>query len=46
MESGKTIEETSGCARVERANKWHNSMIATWWRWWWWWWWLRRCRYF
>jgi hypothetical protein len=29
MESGKTIEESSGCARVKRANKWHNSMIAT-----------------
>jgi len=30
MESGKTSEETSGCAREERVNKWHNFMIATW----------------
>jgi len=29
MESGRTSEETSGCARVEQVNKWHNSMIAT-----------------
>jgi len=29
MESGKTTEETSGCARVERVNKWHHFLIAT-----------------
>jgi hypothetical protein len=34
-ESWQTFEETSGCVRPERANKWPNSMID---RWWWWWW--------
>jgi hypothetical protein len=41
---GETIEETAGCVRLERVNKWPNSKIATWWWWWrrWWWWWWRR----
>jgi hypothetical protein len=34
-EPRKTIEETSGCMRPERVNKWPNSLIATWWWLWW-----------
>jgi hypothetical protein len=36
-ESWQTFEETSGCVRSERVNKWPNSMTDIWWWWWWWW---------
>jgi hypothetical protein len=34
-EPEETDEETSGCVRPERFNKWPNSKVAGWWWWWW-----------